>query len=361
MMIFIAVLFFILLIVVHEYGHFIAAKRNGVEVEEFGIGFPPKIVGKTFGKGIWRSYYTLNLLPLGGFVKLKGEADADKEKGAYGAASFWAKTKIILAGVFMNFVVAWLIFSVLAATGIPSMISNQYKRDSAQQVKNFVAVGYTEEGSPAEEAGLLVGDRITSVNNVVVDSSSTLFDTTEELAGQEVAIEYVRDGQDETTSAVLRTVESDEPFLGVGPADIEVNKYPLWEAPIVGAGTTLQLTGETYKGLGRLVGDLFGGEFSEAADNVSGPVGIFVILDNASVFGFEFLLFFIGIISLTLAVMNSLPIPALDGGKLFVSGAFKLIRKPLTKNIETAIHGTGFVVLMGLILLISYVDVQRFF
>ncbi len=361
MMIVVALIFFVILIVVHEYGHFVAAKRNGVEVEEFGIGFPPKIAGKTFGKGIWRSYYTLNLLPLGGFVRLKGEADADKGKGTYGSASFWAKTKIILAGVFMNLVIAWLIFTVLAATGIPSLIEDQYSRDSATKVKEFVAVGYVSDESPAAEAGLKVGDRIVNIGETEISSSDQMFDVTEANAGQEVEIGYIRDGEDYSTSTTLRTVESDKPFLGVGPADIDVNQYSLVEAPIVGAATTVQLAKETYKGLGNLVSDVAGGEFSEAAENVSGPVGIFVILNNASEFGFEFLIFFIGIISLTLAIMNALPLPALDGGKLAVSGIYKLIRKPLTKETETAIHGTGFAVLMILILIISYVDVQRFF
>ena len=360
-MLIVALLFFIVLIVVHEYGHFLAAKRNGVDVEEFGIGFPPKIAGRTFGKGIWRSYYTINMLPLGGFVRLKGEADADKEKGSYGAATFWVKTKIILAGVLMNLLVAWLIFTALAISGIPSLVENQYTRASAEPVKEFVAVGIVAEDSPAEAAGIEVGDRIERIGATEINSSDDLFGATEAQAGNEVELTYVRDGEQATTSATLNTLESDEPFLGVGPADINVNSYPLLEAPIVGAATTVQLAGETYKGLGGLVSNLAGGEFSEAADNVSGPVGIFVILDNASTFGFEFLVFFIGIISLTLAIMNSLPLPALDGGKLFVSGLFKVLKKPLSKDVETAIHGTGFAVLLVLILIISYLDVQRFF
>jgi len=360
-MIIVALVFFVILIVVHEYGHFLAAKRNGVEVEEFGIGFPPKVAGKTFGKGIWRSYYTLNLLPLGGFVKLKGEAEADKGEGTYGSATYWTKVKIILAGVFMNLVVAWLIFTVLAATGLPSLLDDQYSLDSAEPVKQFVAVGLVSEGSPAEAAGLKIGDRISSLGGIEINASSDLFDATESLAGTETEIKYIRDGQDQSTTATLRPADSDQAFLGLGPAEVNVNKYSILEAPLVGAGTTVQLAAETYKGLGSLVASLVGGEFSEAGDSVSGPVGIFVILNNASEFGFEFFIFFIGIISLTLAIMNSLPLPALDGGKLFVSGLFILARKPLTKRIETSIHGTGFVVLLMLIVLISWIDIQRFF
>ena len=363
-MIILALIFFIILIVVHEYGHFLAAKRNGVDVEEFGIGFPPKVAGKTMGKGILRSYYTINLLPLGGFVKLKGESDEDKVEGGFGRATFWVKTKIILAGVCMNFVVAWLIFTGLALTmGIPSLIEDQYTTGSPTTAKNYIAVGLIEPDSPADTAGLQVGDELVAIGEQPIKSDQGLFETTETFAGQSVIIEYRRNGALSTqqTTATLNTVESEQPFLGVGPAIIEVNRYNVIDAPVAGMGTLLQLSVETYKGLGRLVSDLVGGNFSEAADQVSGPVGVFVLLDNASVFGFEYLLFFIGVISLTLAIMNSLPIPALDGGRLFVTGLFRVLKKPLTKQTESAIHGTGFAVLMMLILLISVVDVQRFF
>ncbi len=361
-MIFIALLFFIILIVVHEYGHFLAAKRNGVEVEEFGIGFPPKVAGKTFGKGIFRSYYTLNLLPLGGFVRLKGESDADKVEGGFGRASFWVKTKIILAGVTMNFLIAWIIFTGLALTSIPSIVENQYSVSGGKSLRDYVAAGLVEENTPAKRAGIEVGDKIVSIDGVIIDTTQKMFDTTESLAGKTVKIAYQRgSGATQTSEVTLNTTESNLPYLGIGPAQIETNRYNIIDAPIVGAGTTLQLTKETYRGLGQLVSNLVGGEFSEAGDKVSGPVGVFVILDNASVFGFEYLLFFIGVISLTLAIMNSLPIPALDGGRLFVSGLFKLLKRPLSKQTESAIHGTGFALLMVLIVLISVIDVRRFF
>lgn len=360
-MIFLALIFFIILIVVHEYGHFLVAKRNGVEVEEFGIGFPPKIAGRTMGRGIFRSYYTINWLPLGGFVRLKGENDSDKTKGSFGATTFWVKTKIILAGVFMNFLIAVLMFTVLAMTSIPTLIQDQYSRDSATVLKDYVAVGFVNEGSPAEAIGLEVGDEIVAINQTKITSTDELFETTEAFAGQEVALTYVREGEEFTATTQLNSVESEEPFLGVGPAQIETKRYGFFDAVMVGWGTTIQLGEETYKGLGRLVGDLFSRDFESASEQVSGPVGVFVILDNASTFGMEYLLFFIGVISLTLAIMNALPIPALDGGRLFVSGLFKLIRKPLSKDVENRIHGTGFAVLMFLIVLISIVDVQRFF
>ena len=126
MFLLLGLLLFVLLIVVHEYGHFLVAKKNGVEVEEFGIGFPPRIGGRKMGKGVFRSYYSLNLLPLGGFVRLKGESDEDKRPGSFGAASLKAKTKITLAGVIVNFVVGAGIFTVLSATGVPVLLNTSF-------------------------------------------------------------------------------------------------------------------------------------------------------------------------------------------------------------------------------------------
>lgn len=373
MLLFLAFIFFVLLVVVHEYGHFLVAKRNGVEVEEFGIGFPPKIVGKKLGKGIFESYYTLNWLPLGGFVRLKGEHDADKEKGSYGGASLWAKTRIILAGVFMNFLIALLLFTVLAYAGMPRLIENQYDTGSNKTVlRDQVAVAEVVDGTPSANAGLQVGDSILSLGGQEVTSSEQLFEVTEELAGQTVEVVYVQDGQQFTEQTTLNESGSENGYFGVGPADIEVVRYSGLDGLRVGWGTTMQITELTYKGLGSLFANLFTAQFSEAADTVSGPVGVVVILNNVSAFGFAFMVYFIAVISLTLAIMNSLPIPALDGGRLFVTYLFTFAgwvrykftntrKQLLTPELEERIHGTGFVVLMGLILLISIVDVNRFF
>ena len=144
------------------------------------------------------------------------------------------------------------------------------------------------------------------------------------------------------------------------PADIEVDRYSLLEAPVVGVGLTLQLAKLTYQGLANTFSNLFTANFSEAADTVAGPIGVVSLLGDISSFGFNFLLYFIAVISLTLAIINALPIPALDGGRWFVSALFKILRRPLTKNTEQLIHGAGFVLLMLLIVLISIADVNRF-
>lgn len=359
----IALIFFVLLVIVHEFGHFIAAKRNGVEVEEFGLGFPPKIFGRTMGKGFWRTEYTVNLLPLGGFVRLKGETDSDKRKGSFGAARLRVKTKIMLAGVAMNLLTAFLIFTILAFIGMPKLIPNQYLPSSgdAKTTRDIVRVGYVQENSPADKAGLEANDEIIKFDGVTLYESTQMFDLTKANAGQEVEVVIKnQQGQIRTVNATLNQEGSDKPYFGVNPADLETIRYT-YMAPWVGLRTTAQFGWETLKGLGNLVADLFTADFSSAKENVSGPVGVVVILQSATDFGFNYVLALIGLISLTLAIMNALPIPALDGGRLAVTLLFRAMKKPLTEKTETLIHGTGFAVLMLLVLLITVVDIDRFF
>lgn len=355
-------LLFVLLILVHEYGHFLVAKRNGVEVEEFGIGFPPRIAGKEMGKGIFKGYYTLNLLPLGGFVKLKGENSADKRKGSFGSASYWSKTKIIMAGVAMNIVAAMAILTFLAWTGMPQVLDDQFKVSSdTEVVSSKVLAAYVGEDSPAEGVGIVFGNELISIDDQSILSTDQLFELTEERAGQEVQIVFVNDSGEEVSETIqLRPEDSEEGYFGVSPTQVTLEKST-WSAPITGIVLTLQLTWETFVGLIGLIGSLFSGNVAEAGESVTGPVGIVVLLKDVSVIGPSLLMFFVAVISVTLAVMNALPIPALDGGRLFVSGVFKVIKKPLTPKLENYIHGIGFAVLMALILIVSIKDVQRFF
>ncbi len=359
MLVAIGLFFFILLIVIHEYGHFLVAKRNGVDVEEFGIGFPPKIVGKTIGKGIFRAYYSINLLPIGGFVRLKGETDADKRKGSLGTASLWVKTKIMLAGVFMNWVAAAVILTILAWTGMPKLIDNQFTVNSDTEiVSSQVLIGFVEEDSPASRAGLEFGDTLVKLGGVEVTDSDKLFDLTQGNAGKSVDLEYIRDNTTYNEATTLNADNQTQGYLGVSPADFS-SQRSTWSAPLVGIGLTAQLSWETLQGLGGLVADVFSGNASEAGDQVAGPVGIYQLLEDVSEIGVSYVFFLIAIISLTLAVMNALPIPALDGGRLFVTLLYRVIRKPLTPKAEQIIHGTGMVALLALILLVTVLDIQR--
>lgn len=359
MLLFVGILSFIILIIIHEYGHFLVAKRNGVEAEEFGIGFPPKLYGKTMGKGIFRTHYSINLLPFGGFVRLKGETDSDKRKGSFGAASLMAKAKIAMAGVAVNWLAAALLFTGISLFGMPQLVDGQFNVESDTEITSSrILVGFVEEDSPASRAGIEFADEISTFAGSEVTTTDQLYELTESNAGQTVNLEYVRDGTVTEVETLLNEAESDQGYLGVSPAEFTLARST-WSAPIVGIGLTAQFTWETLKGLGGLVADVFTGNAAEAGDQVSGPVGIVKLLGDVSVIGWQYVFFLIAIISMTLAVMNSLPIPALDGGRLFVTLVFRAIKRPLTPKVEQVIHGTGMVVLIGLIVLVTALDIGR--
>jgi len=375
---------FVLLVVVHEYGHFLVAKRNGVEVDEFGVGFPPKLYGRKMGKGIFEGYYTINLLPLGGFVKLKGEHDADTEKGSYGSVKTAAKMRILLAGVGMNLAAALVLFTIVAWVGMPQLVDNQFTvKNDTTIIRSNVIAGYIASDSPAAKAGIKSGDIISSVNGETVATTEQLRQATRTHAGQTVTIDYVRKGEAASaqvqllnTEEVTASLTTDNPkgYLGVSSTEYKLARST-WSAPIVAIGLTAQFTKLTLVGLANAVSHISQAAFkavtghgqqakeqaSEASENVSGPVGIFAILQQGSALGYQFILFVVALISLTLAIMNLLPIPALDGGRAFVTGLFRLMKKPLRPKTEELIHGTGFAALMLLFVVITVVDVRRFF
>lgn len=376
---------FIGLVVVHELGHFWVARRNGVKVEEFGIFFPPALWRHKTKAG-WD--FTINLLPLGGFVKLKGEYDADKRPGSFGAATTWAKTKIMLAGVAVNLVTAIIMFMVLAWVGMPKIIDNQFTVASdTKTVRQVTYVSYVDDKSPAADAGLKQGDKLLTITGENAKSiavgKTALQDITERLAGQTVTIAYERNGSAKTTEATLLSKETvaaskktDNPqgHLGVSPLEQTIRRST-WSAPVVAVGLTAQFTqmtlqglGQALQGLGGIIAGIVTGNTAarqnaqtDASSQVGGPVAIFFTLKSGSTLGLSFVLMIIALISLTLAIMNVLPIPALDGGRLFVMMVARVIKKPLTEKVEGLVYGIGFAVLIGLIILITIVDVKRFF
>jgi regulator of sigma E protease len=370
------------------------ARRNGVEAEEFGIFFPPTLLRKKMKSGF---DFTINLLPLGGFVKLKGEYDADRRPGSFGAASFWVKTKIILAGVFINLITALILFTALALVGMPQIVDGQFtvKSDTHQVVapESHVVIGTPEKDSPAAKAGLRDGDTIRSIR-LHSATTATKLQTSDELRtfttthqGKAVIIVYERDGKVHEVPVTLRSQADIDVAakagktigrLGVPLATVQDTLGVVrstWSAPVVSVGVTAQLTKLTFQGLGtalRGLGGIIAGTVtgdtaarqnaqSEASSQVGGPIAIFMTLKEGSRFGLGFIVMIIAYISLMLAIMNVLPIPGLDGGRLFVIALARLFKKPLTKKVEEAVYGVGFVVLIGLIILITIVDVRRFF
>jgi regulator of sigma E protease len=379
---------FVSLVVVHELGHFIVARRNGVEAEEFGIGFPPAFWRKRIKSDKGDFDFTLNLLPLGGFVKMKGEHDADTEPGTFGAASTWAKTKIMAAGVVMNFITAFLLFTFVALVGMPKLVDNQYTvKSDTKVVSSQLFAGFVDPKSPAHTAGLKSGDRLLKISGdnktVALKASDKLPDVTKEFAGKKVQITYARQGTEKTATATLRSTKEVEAslktsdpkgYLGVVPATYTMQRST-WSAPVVAGGVMVQFTGLTFQGLGKAVAGLGGiiaggatgntparqNAQTEASSQVSGPLGIFFILKDGSLLGYQYVLFIVAIISLTLAIMNILPIPALDGGRLWLTLVSRAFGKPLSQRTEEIVNATGFFLLMGLIVLITVVDVKRFF
>jgi regulator of sigma E protease len=371
----IGLILFVGLVVVHEWGHFIMARRNGVEVEEFGIGFPPAAWRKRIKSEKGDYDFTLNWLPLGGFVKLKGEHDADEKQGTFGAASLSAKVKIMLAGVVMNLFAAFVILTILAWIGMPKLVPDQFTVPSdTTTIRQDVLVAFVEEDSPAEEAGLEQRDVLISIGPIdgekqELKTAAQLPEITEQFAGQEVEIQFMRGDESITSNVELRSQDevnaskdTDEPVghLGIAPTEYAVDRST-WSAPIVAGGLIAQFAALTYQGIGSALGNLITGNTSAAGEQVAGPVGIFVLLQEGTFLGIEFILIIIAVISLTLALINALPIPALDGGRLFVTLLFKAIRKPLTPELEDRIHGTGLALLLLLFVVITIVDINRFF
>lgn len=384
---------FIGLIVTHELGHFWFARRNGVEVEEFGLFFPP-VLYRRKTKGGWD--FTVNLLPLGGFVKLKGEHDSDTEPGSFGAASLKAKSKIMFAGIGVNLLTAYVLFMILALVGMPQLVGNQfvvasdvhYLRNATYQT----VVQSVESGSPAAQAGIKSGDVITAIEPVngkpdVLTITNDISHVTARYAGQQVTIDYTHAGRhihkairlrSNAQLAVAAKQGKQIGRLGVGANPMQDGLTIVrstWSAPIVAGGVMGQLTSLTFQGIGRalagLGGTIAGGitnnkvarqtAQTEASSQVSGPIGIFFVFKYGAQLGVRFILMVVAVLALTLGVMNLLPIPALDGGRLWITLIAHAIKRPLSARREELINATGFAVLLCLIILVSIVDVRRFF
>ncbi|NCU38090.1 RIP metalloprotease [Candidatus Saccharibacteria bacterium] len=370
-----------LLVVVHELGHALVAKKHGVVVQEFGVGFPPKAWSRTVPKSILGENveYSVNWLPLGGFVKLQGEHDAARKKGDYGAVTFWQKTQILLAGVAMNWLTAAILLASLAYVGMPVIVQDQFRVESDTQIiRQPVELVAVSPGLPAEEAGLRQGDKILKVNGSALEDASALSDITLQYKGKEIDILYSRNNIEYTTTVKPRASNEDNRgYIGASPAQQDLLRST-WSAPIVGIGTTIQMSVITIQGIGDLLANTLQGlvmkvsfnqddrnradeKLAEVGDSVAGPVGIFgIIFPAAGKAGLMHVVMLAAIISLTLAVMNILPIPALDGGRWFVTALFRVFRRPLGKDLEEKIHGTGFMILMGLVLLITIADIGKF-
>ena len=344
------------LVLVHEWGHFMAAKINGVKVEEFGLGLPPRIIGKKI-KG---TIYSLNWLPIGGFCNLYGEnpnsnkkANLEKRKQSFEYKKPWQKMMIVLGGVIMNLVLAVVIFSVVyTILGIPTETDK-------------VSIIGVSQNSPAEKAGLKENDVILKVNNKEVKKTNELMDEVGKYKGKSVELEILTDGQ---TQRSVRTIEvrenppEGEGSMGVAISNTEMQRMPWYR---IDKGVIAGFKEAYYWGkiIGGGVFSMIGGLMQgNVPKDVSGPIGMYeatsAINKNQGILA---VIHFFGIVSVNLAIVNVLPFPALDGGRIIFVIYEMLTKKKANPKIETTVNNLGMLLLLGLILLITVGDVARIF
>lgn len=356
MIILLVVAIFGFLVFIHELGHFLAARRAGIEVHEFGFGFPPRLIGKKIGNTI----YSINWLPLGGFVRLKGEeggTPAGGSKGSFAAATLGTKTQVLLAGVVMNLVAAYLIILALCFTGLPPLLPNQDKigHPTYAQARQVLILNVTA-GSPADLTGIKKGDVVLSGNGLAFHSEDELLSFTKAHAGQTVDFE-VKSQKSEVKSLTIRLLgpEHDGGYLGVMPLLTYKLRYG-WDSFVVALRLMFVMVGSTFAAfIGLLVG-LFA--HAKVSGEVTGPVGIVVLLSNIIHLGWAYVLMFVASISTSLGVINVLPLPALDGGRLLMVLIQRYKRIP--EQLESWINNIGFGLLIVLMIIITVVDIQRF-
>jgi len=363
-LVFIAVI--LVLVLVHEAGHFFTAKHFGIRVDEFGFGFPPKIYGKKFGE----TEYSINALPIGGFVKIFGEnPNEENTHGPDSARSFvnkpkWQQAIVLFAGIFSNFLLAWILLSFGFMSGLPTSVGSEPNGYKLKDVRLVIVT--VSEKSPAEISGLKSGDKVISINSgtdsVVDINPDTLKAFVVAHPDKEIDIGYTR-GKDKNIYIAKVTPKAekvgDKPIIGVAMDQIGTAKLPIYQAFWEGLKLDWYVTEGTVVGLYTLISQGIQGKGS--MEDVAGPVGMVKITGDAYKFGLAYLLSFAALISVNLAIINLLPFPALDGGRLLFVLIEKIKGSRINPKFANNANTIGFVILMILMLLITYHDVIKLF
>ena len=352
-----------ILVFVHELGHFIVAKLSGMRVDEFSLGFPPRLF--TWKKG--ETLYALNWIPLGGYVKIHGETEdgKDDDPRSFNNTVIWKRILTLIAGVAMNVVFAFVVLTLAYSVGFVSGTQDLTVVPGASITNSQVVVTGILNDSPAAKAGLQPNDLILSLTDSF--GTTTVVHTTAELqkytashqAADQLAVnvKYDRAGQ---TSTKAVTLNQTGPGLGVYIDAYNTVKVPVWRAPGVAAHEISGIAGLTWNALGE-----FGKKLVTKAQldsTVSGPVGIYTATSQAAHEGFDQILYLTVVLSVNLALLNVLPIPPLDGGKLFFLILELLFRKRVVRQeVENAITLVGIVLVGGLVIIISVRDVLHLF
>jgi len=340
-----------IIIILHEAGHFLFARRFGVKVEEFGIGYPPRIF--SFKKN--EVIYSINAIPFGGFVKIV-EHDGPN---SFSSKSLGKRTIILLAGVVNNALIAFLLFTILFSIGMPTFaLPEAYKQD----IPSAVTIREIEKDSPASLAGLESGDVILGMERLdsfyETTSIGDVQDKTKEFQGKEIQLIIQREGESIEIGIIPRESPPEgKGYLGVILTDDGVLKYSLFKAPWQAIRFMGILTQETFTGLGRVFGNLFKhGNIEE----LTGPVGIMAITTRGFQWGWKYGLYILGLISYAFAIFNLFPIPAVDGGRILFLMIEKIRRKPISQRTEMLVNNICFYLLVILLFAVTIKDINFF-
>ena len=330
------IIFLSILILVHELGHFWAAKKFGLLVEEFGFGLPPKIWSKKIGETV----YSINALPFGGFVKIFGEdgGDSSMERN-FASLKIWRRTIIISAGVLFNFLLGWLIISLVFSIGVPQA----------------VVITDVKANSPAAGIGLQVNDKLIGYN-----TTEEFINYINENRGKEINLKIGRNGDDLDFKVIPRIIENTpngEGALGVGLIDVGLPKKPILESFWEGLKTSIEMIKMIFVAIFSLIAKAIVGKAS--LGQVAGPVGIVKLTAQAGTLGLVYLLQLLAMISLNLAVINIFPFPALDGGRLLFLAIEKIKGSPLNQKFEKTANAVGLILLISLMVLITIKDIVK--
>lgn len=343
------------LIIIHELGHFLLAKRFGVKVEEFGIGYPPRLFGKKIGETI----YSINLLPFGAFVKIYGQEKRIEDPRSFTTKPFWQKVLIIVAGVISFWIVAAILLSIVMGIGVPTIIQDEENQGLVDPKIQITAIA---SNSPAEKAGLKPGDTIMGISGTDINKVKEVQGFTQAHKGEEIILTIRRGKEVFDVSLVPRvSPPENEGAMGVALARTALKSYPWYQAPIKGIVATGNLTLMIIKVWGTTIMNLFQGKGVPAGVEVKGIVGIFGLFIQVGGMGASYFLQFIAMISVSLALINILPIPALDGGWLLFLVIEKLKGRPLNQKIVQNISLVFFFLLIALMIWVTIKDIAQLF
>lgn len=350
------------LIFVHELGHFLVAKKTGIRVDEFAIGFPPKIF--SFVKG--GTKYALNLIPFGGYVKIFGETPDEESNNPNAKDSFVNKPKytqafVLVAGILFNIIFAWILISISLMSGFPSAVSDT----NTGRVQNIqTVVTHIHDNSPADKAGLMVGDSIKTLESegetLIVKEPNDISSFVDKHQESPINVTYINQEIEKTVSVTPADgVVDGRKIMGISMDNIGIIKLPFFTAFSEGYLMTGEMIKEIVVGLSIFLGQTFSGQGS--FDDVAGPIGIVGLVGDASNFGLVYLLGFTAFISINLAVLNLLPFPALDGGRLLFVIIEAITRKKIPVKFANWANGIGFAILLLLMVVITVSDIFKLF